>query len=559
MKLSIGQKLSAGSGIFIVAMTAMVAGAYVSLDHLKKLQDEGMDLVKIASAAQTLSGKGSALYEIIADGEINHQLAQTRSDWTKEKAATEALFAGLSTQVTTPQAQAQLEQAKAGYDKYVGLFENQMLPALDASEEMTPAIRTLDGDVDAARESMDAPLTALATDSQAAARAADDRFDALSHTILIMGTTVGLLALLLGSGINLFVVRHVSRPLKALAHLLHRLIGGEEIASVPDQSRHDEVGEVARAVSAFQQSRVELHRLEAEQAAARIKLEADALRAREVMATAEAFERKIKVVADRVAETARTMNSAARTLDGAARDADNRSASMAGATSQSSANLQTVASATEELSASISEIGRQVEETTLMTQAAEQEAHRTTGTVDRLSDAATRIGDVVALIQDIAAQTNLLALNATIEAARAGAAGAGFAVVAGEVKTLSAQTTRATDDIRSHIQTMQEVTGETVAAIRGIGDTIGRINTVATSIAAGVTQQSAATAEIAGNVTQVAHGAAVINSDLGQVVQASQATLDTSATVLDSATALNDQVSALSDEVDSFLRVIRAA
>ena len=322
MKLSIGQKLSVGSGIFIVAMTAMVAGAYVSLDHLKKLQDEGMNLVKIASAAQTLSGKGSALYEIIADGEINHQLAQTRSDWTKEKAATEALFAGLSTQVTTPQAQAQLEQAKAGYDKYVGLFENQMLPALDASEEMTPAIRTLDGDVDAARESMDAPLTALATDSQAAARAADDRFDALSHTILIMGTTVGLLALLLGSGINLFVVRHVSRPLKALAHLLHRLIGGEEIASVPDQSRHDEVGEVARAVSAFQQSRVELHRLEAEQAAARIKLEADALRAREVMATAEAFERKIKVVADRVAETARTMNSAARTLDGAARCVD---------------------------------------------------------------------------------------------------------------------------------------------------------------------------------------------------------------------------------------------
>jgi methyl-accepting chemotaxis protein len=559
MKLSIGQKLSAGSGVFVIAMTAMVAGAYVSLAHLKTLQDDGMDLVKVASTAQALSGKGAALYQIIADGEINHELATTKADWAKEKQSTEAMFATLSSQVDTPQSKAELEKARAGYDKYVNLFETQMLPALEANSEMTPEIRALDGEVDAARQSMDDPLAVLAADSQADAGAADARFDTLSRTILVMGTAIALLALLLGTGVNLFVVRHVSRPLKVLSHLLHRLIGGEQIASVPDQGRSDEVGEVARAVSAFQQSQIELRRLEAEQAAARVKLEADAERAREVMATAETFEHKIKAVAERVMETAHAMNAAARTLDGAARDADQRSASMAGATSQSSANLQTVASATEELSASISEIGRQVEETTLMTQAAEQEAHRTTGTVDRLSDAATRIGDVVALIQDIAAQTNLLALNATIEAARAGAAGAGFAVVAGEVKTLSAQTTRATDDIRSHIQTMQEVTDETVAAIRGIGETIGRINSVATSIAAGVTQQSAATAEIAGNVTQVAHGAATINADLGQVVQASQATSETSATVLHSAAALNDQVAALSDEVDSFLRVLRAA
>ena len=559
MKLSIGQKLSAGSGVFIVAMATLVAGAYVSLDHLKKLQDQGMDLVKVAASAQALSGKGAALYQIIADGEINHELSTTKSDWAKEKQATEALFADLGSQVDTADGKAELEKARAGYDKYINLFETQMLPALEANAEMTPAIRTLDGQLDDARQGMDDPLTALTKDSQARANAADGAFDALSHSILVIGTVVGLLALILGTGINIVVVRHVSRPLKILSHLLHRLIDGQAIAAIPDQDRSDEVGEVARAVSAFQTSQVELKRLESEQASARVKLEADAERAREVLVTAEAFERKIKVVAERVAQTARTMNSAARTLDNAARDADNRSASMAGATSQSSANLQTVASATEELSASISEIGRQVEETTIMTQAAEIEAHRTTGTVDRLSDAATRIGDVVALIQDIAAQTNLLALNATIEAARAGAAGAGFAVVAGEVKTLSAQTTRATDDIRSHIQTMQEVTGETVTAIRGIGETIGRINSVATSIAAGVTQQSAATAEIAGNVTQVAHGAAIINADLGEVVQASQTTSETSATVLDSAAALNDQVSALSDEVDSFLRVIRAA
>ncbi len=72
--------------------------------------------------------------------------------------------------------------------------------------------------------------------------------------------------------------------------------------------------------------------------------------------------------------------------------------------------------------------------------------------------APTRIGDVIKLIQDIAAQTNLLALNATIEAARAGDAGRGFAVVATEVKALAAQTAKATEEIAKQIGSIQDLT-----------------------------------------------------------------------------------------------------
>ncbi|MEI9903072.1 MAG: methyl-accepting chemotaxis protein [Asticcacaulis sp.] len=192
-----------------------------------------------------------------------------------------------------------------------------------------------------------------------------------------------------------------------------------------------------------------------------------------------------------------------------------------------------------------------------MTQAATEQAHKTSQTVDNLAKAAARIGDVVALIQDIAAQTNLLALNATIEAARAGAAGAGFAVVAGEVKNLSAQTSRATNEIRDHISTMQTVTEETVDAIRSISSTIEKINGVASSIAAGVTQQTAATADIASNVAQVADGADTINGDLVQVTRASQQTSEASAQVLSGAGSLSEQVRAMSEEVDAFLGLIR--
>src|SRR6202012_2173759 len=111
------------------------------------------------------------------------------------------------------------------------------------------------------------------------------------------------------------------------------------------------------------------------------------------------------------------------------------------------------------------------------------------GRIAELTRAAGRIGDVVKLITEIADQTNLLALNATIEAARAGAAGKGFAVVAQEVKALGTQTAKATEEITSQIATMQTATTGSVAAIREISGTIGRISEIATAIAAAVEEQ----------------------------------------------------------------------
>src|SRR5690606_15317887 len=120
--------------------------------------------------------------------------------------------------------------------------------------------------------------------------------------------------------------------------------------------------------------------------------------------------------------------------------------------------VQTVASAAEELSASIGEISRQVSQATGVAARAVENARRTDMTVRALSEGATRIGQVVELISNIAGQTNLLALNATIEAARAGEAGKGFAVVASEVKNLAAQTSKATEEIGSQITQIQAAT-----------------------------------------------------------------------------------------------------
>ena len=121
-----------------------------------------------------------------------------------------------------------------------------------------------------------------------------------------------------------------------------------------------------------------------------------------------------------------------------------------------------------------------------------------------LSSEAARIGDVVNLINEIAAQTNLLALNATIEAARAGDAGKGFAVVASEVKTLASQTAHATQQIRTQIEALQSVAAIAVSAIDGIAEKIADKNSSTTAVAAAAEQQHAATSEIARSVQSAA-------------------------------------------------------
>lgn len=122
-------------------------------------------------------------------------------------------------------------------------------------------------------------------------------------------------------------------------------------------------------------------------------------------------------------------------------------------------------------------------------------AHASRRTIDALAKAADQIGDIVTVINQIAAQTNLLALNATIEAARAGEAGRGFSVVAGEVKVLATRTAASTQRIGEKVAEIQLTTREAVAALAGIGDAIDQLSDVTQSVSVAIEQQRAATAD----------------------------------------------------------------
>src|SRR5204863_4523684 len=179
--------------------------------------------------------------------------------------------------------------------------------------------------------------------------------------------------------------------------------------------------------------------------------------------------------------------------------------------------------------------------------------------IGEVSQAAGRIGDVVKMITAVAEQTNLLALNATIEAARAGEAGRGFAVVASEVKAHATQTAKATEEIGTQIASMQTATNDSVTAIKEIGGTIGRISEIASTIAAAVEEQGAATQEIARNVGEAAKGTAMVASNITDVNRGASETGSASAQVLSSAQSLSSESNHLKHEVDKFLCTVRAA
>jgi methyl-accepting chemotaxis protein len=215
--------------------------------------------------------------------------------------------------------------------------------------------------------------------------------------------------------------------------------------------------------------------------------------------------------------------------------------------------VSSVASAANELSASISAISTQVGAATEIVSIAVGEAEATDGEIAGLSVAAERIGEVVNLIQNIAAKTNLLALNATIEAARAGEAGRGFSVVASEVKSLSVQTSKATNDIAKHIQDVQHSTRTAIATIRKIAGRMKEIKNYTAAVGSSVDQQSAATNEISQNAVSVAQHTGIVSSVLNEVAHATNEAQTSAEIVRAAAESVEKSVAALNDRVEKFL------
>lgn len=354
---------------------------------------------------------------------------------------------------------------------------------------------------------------------------------------------------------SIFIGRSISKPVIKLNGSMQELADGNLDIEIGMHGRKDEIGAMAKTVLVFQENAKQVEFLKKEQEQAELRS------VEEKRATmnnlADSFEETVGGIVNVVASASTELQASAKNLSEMSEQTNQQTSTVAAATEEASASVQTVASAAEELSASISEINRQIEQSSRIANKAVEEVKETDHTVSTLSDAADQIGDVVKLIQDIAEQTNLLALNATIEAARAGEAGKGFAVVANEVKNLASQTANATEEISKKIVTVQNVSSESVAAIRSIGKTIEEINDITETIATSLAQQDDATKEISNNVQQASAGTAEISSSIVSVTHAAKESREASGEVLNASQELSKQSELLSSEISSFMDNVR--
>jgi methyl-accepting chemotaxis protein len=460
-------------------------------------------------------------------------------------------IAELEKAALSPNLAALLPAVKAGVARYADAFNKTASNLLLSDELYYKAITP--PTVHAIAELEKATISIGAAFKQTTAET-DARIDgAITTQEMVAG-----LAVLLGLAIAFLIARGIIGPLSGLTAGMKELAGGNFGVILPGLDRKDEVGDMAQAVESFKVKAEEKARDEAE-----TKIKQDEVLARqrkaEMARLADDFESAVGRIVETVSSASRELEVSASTLTSTAARSQELSNSVAAASEEASTNVQSVASATEELSSSVNEISRQVQESARMATEAVGQARGTTERVSALSNAASRIGDVVELINTIAGQTNLLALNATIEAARAGEAGRGFAVVASEVKALAEQTAKATGEIGQQISGIQAATQESVSAIKEISGTIERLSEISSTIAAAVEEQGAATQEISRNVQQAAQGTQQVSSNITDVQRGASETGSASSQVLSAAQTLSADSGRLKSEVSKFLNSVRAA
>jgi len=560
-RFGIPQRVAAGFAAVLVVMIGLVA---VSINRVGSMERHLTEINEVNSVLQryAINYRGSvhdraiAIRDVVLLENVRSRAEQVRlietlaSDYATNHAAMSRMIGELGADPAQAAALADIDRIEARTNPLVA----QIIQLRGT------------GDVERASTLLMGEASPLFSEWLAAINRFIDHQEALNQNVggtlqaevavfsmITLGTLLfaGIVSVLVGWAVS----RSVARPARRLSDAMISLAKGDLKAVVPDTDRNDEIGDMAKSVAVFKDALINQRRLEGAQ---KQQADLDRLRQTQLEKLIAEFRSQISLVMETMNGEVRSTDAASLKVRSATAEATANADASNVATDEASSAVASVSAAVEELVSSISEIARQTETANKVAREAVRVGKIAEATVKELETAADHIGQVVGLINDIAEQTNLLALNATIEAARAGEAGKGFAVVASEVKSLAQQTSKATGEISSQIEAVQDRTSGTVKSLRDIMEAVARVEEFSGAIATAVEEQTAVTNEIASS----AQVAAIGTTKAAQTTRNVRSNIsETSQQATDLKTAsgnLTKASSALQDTIDAFLSNVSA-
>lgn len=343
------------------------------------------------------------------------------------------------------------------------------------------------------------------------AAANDQRF------MVLLGIAV-LITLLITGGIIYLVARSVSLPLKKAVVAMGTLAEGDHSLEIEGLDRHDEIGDIAKAIQVFKDNAIEKVRAEQE------ALDNQSLSEREQQQRQEHKVAEAKNLSDTINVLGKALqrlangdltvhleqpfsegldklrvdfNTSIAELNASLGEVNNQTVeigrdanelrdaadSLSGRTEQQAAALEQTTVALREININVDGSSARAQEATVLVSSAKQSSESSSQIVTdavqamtRIENASSEIAKIITVIDEIAFQTNLLALNAGVEAARAGEAGKGFAVVAQEVRELAQRAATAAKEIGGLISKSSREVTNGVELVKATGEALGEIS-----------------------------------------------------------------------------------